>query len=125
MSLNWDVTACQPPANFDNPGDTNRLDSLIWGALYVDIGTITNANIGEWVWRVEFLRRSLGDGRSPFTLRYADGREQKLHRADLRRWVGLRTNVTTTSRKKFIKKIMDQMVNQVNAIVAEKMKEEE
>jgi len=95
MSLNWDANKCANPLPA-NDSEAGGRECLIWGSIVLDMGDITEKNVDEWLFRFKFLEKI---NRS-FT-------NQPMTVDVIRRWIGLRMNVITLSRKKWMKKIMD------------------
>lgn len=101
MSLNWDSTKCNPAEPVDD-NDFNSRECMIWGSVAVDIGEITEKNIDEWVFRLRFLDR-LGRGIT----------NTPVPESVVRRWIGLKMNVVTEPRKKWMKKRLDRLERDV------------
>ena len=96
MSLDWDISDC----TFDRDSDLHlaNADRLIWETLAVDLGSIKEKNLSEWVFRcavIKILNNRINDSFGPVTEEF------------LRPYIGLCTNVSTTSRAKFMKKCMN------------------
>lgn len=96
MSLDWDVSEC----TFDRDSDSHiaTADRLIWTTLAVDLGSITEKNLSEWVFRcavIKILNNRINDSFGPVTEDF------------LRPYIGLCTNVSTTTRAKFMNKCKD------------------
>lgn len=125
MPLNWDATRCKPVAPLDGRDGVWR-DILVFGTMTVGLHNITADNIDEWLWRARFLKRI---GFSDLELHYAKKEEAPLNKrgrrpkvkptakttidtiplsaAVLRRWIGLSTNASDYTRKKFVKNWTD------------------
>lgn len=108
MSLDWNTTRCNPPHPKDDD-DKNLRTTLIWGAMGVDMGSITAKNVEEWMFRLKFQEvirldyLSLGEmSDKPDALR-----------AGLTRWIGLSTNVPSLTRKKWLAKVTGLMEKRV------------
>lgn len=108
MSLDWNTEKCKPPLP-EGDDDKNLRTTLIWGSLAVDLGSITDKNVEEWMFRLKFQEAigldylSLGEmSDSPKALR-----------AGLTRWIGLTTNVPTLTRKKWLAKVTGLMEKRV------------
>lgn len=101
MALHWDSTKCNPPEPADD-NDFNGRECMIWGSIAVDMGEITEKNVGEWMFRLRFLER-IGQGISTVSI----------PESVVRRWVGLKMNVFTETRKKWMKKRMERLEEQV------------
>ncbi len=98
MSLNWNISDC----TFDR--DSNKehaiAERLIWETIAVDLGSITEKNLDEWVFRMavlQTLRNRMNDSFGPVTKDF------------LRPYIGLYTNVADTSRAKFMNKCKDML----------------
>lgn len=101
MSLNWNTTDCVTPTPVDDL-EAGQRECLIWGSIGIDLGEITQSNIQEWLFRFKFLEtinRSLTT--RPMTLEV------------IQRWIGLRTNVISLTRKKWMKRVMEQVEREV------------
>lgn len=101
MSLNWDANRCANPI----PADANEAggrECLIWGSIAVDVGEITDKNVDEWLFRFKFLESV---GRSITN--------QPMTRSIIERWIGLRMNVITQPRKKWMKRVMENIERDV------------
>lgn len=101
MSLNWDSTRCSNP-NPVNDNESGERECLIWGSIATDMGEITEKNVNEWFFRFKFLESV---GKSITT--------QPMTRSVIERWIGLRMNVVTLPRKKWMKRVMDQIERDV------------
>ena len=98
MSLNWNIGNCK----YDLESKTQHANAerLIWETLAVDLGSITEQNLDEWVFRMavlKILRNRTNDSFGPVTIEF------------LRPYVGLLTNVSNTSRAKFMNKCKDML----------------
>lgn len=106
MSLDWDTNACKPPLPIDDDDKILRT-TLIWGALAVDLASITAKNVEEWMFRLKYQEvigldyLSLGE------------MDRDMLRAGLTRWIGLSTNVPTLTRKKWLAKVTGLMEKRV------------
>lgn len=116
MSLNFDLSAVKTrlgdrweevttsPDTRHLPEDQQKwhpvTDTLIWMALAVDLGKITEDNIDEWCFRVGLINRitgrpNLSGGLGDYTLT----------RKDIENHIGMSTNVTTRSRSAWLTRI--------------------
>jgi hypothetical protein len=96
MSLDWDVSECTFDRNFER--QTANAENLIWKTMAVDLGSITEKNLSEWVFRCAVLNILNNDIKfDPVTEDF------------LRPYIGLYTNVSTTSRAKFMNKCKDML----------------
>ena len=101
MSLNWDSTNCNPAEPVDD-NDFNGRECMIWGSIAVDLGEVNEKNVDEWMFRLRFLER-IGRGIT----------STPMPESIVRRWVGLKMNVITENRKKWMKKRMDRLERDV------------
>lgn len=122
VSLDFDYSACHGRESWGQR-DWDMLDKLIWGTMVVDIGTITDANIREWLFRMTLGDRILG-GRGYFVMRYQFDGDIPLTAAHLRKFVGLKTNVTTTTRAKWMKKVISQATSLIESRVSSELQKE-
>lgn len=108
MSLDWNTEKCKPPLP-EGDDDKNLRTTLIWGALAVDLASITAKNVEEWMFRLKYQEvvgldyLSLGE--------MSD--KPDILRAGLTRWIGLSTNVPTLTRKKWLAKVTGLMEKRV------------
>jgi hypothetical protein len=101
MALHWDSTKCNPAEPVDD-NDFNGRECMIWGSIAVDLGEVTEKNVDEWMFRLRFLER-IGRGIT----------NTPMPESIVRRWVGLKMNVSTETRKKWMKKRMDRLEQDV------------
>ena len=101
----------------------HMLDRLIWGTIVVDIGSITDANIGEWLFRMRLGDRMMG-GAGYFTMKYEGEERFPIVAEHLRKFVGLTTNVSTTTRAKWLKKAVRQASERVESLVSSELQRE-
>lgn len=73
------------------------LDTLIWACMSVDLRGIEEKNIEEWMFRLQVLEMT--KDKIPSDPRF------RITRGVLRRFIGLHTNVYTTTRRAFMAKI--------------------
>lgn len=116
MSLDWSVenvldfeNRCYRPSPFSEDKGHGRVvlqvdtEALVHGAMQVDIGGIRTINVNEWHFRIEYLKRvginwlTKWDGEKsvPVWPTYDAICDH----------IGLRTNVATTARQKWIRKV--------------------
>jgi len=122
VSLDFDYSACHGRESWLQR-DWEILDKLIWGTMIVDIGTITDANISEWLFRMTLGDR-IHSNRGYFVMRYQFDEEIPLTAAHLRKFVGLKTNVTTTTRAKWMKKVISQATSLIESRVSSELQKE-
>jgi hypothetical protein len=122
MSLNFDLTRCDPAACFKGEGDDRTLttfaEGMIWSTMAIDIGDLNAKNLDEVVWRLNFLisidravLRKDHDG-SFYT------------RDEIRPFVGLRTNVSTKTRKAWLRSVFDSIERNFNYSQQARFREE-
>ena len=89
----WHMTPLQP-----------KTHALVWASMLIEMGTINEKNVDEWDFRLRCIYRlDLG----PTNKHYMPTRE------DIEKHIGLRVNVVTVSRAKFMtrcKKMLEQAV---------------
>lgn len=105
MSLNWNFTKCNLVRDADGTlTDKNLakwLDMVVYSTYAVDLGTITEDNISEWMWRQKCL---LALGRS---ICLVDGKPAVIPEFVLRSLIGFYTNVPTRTRRQWLMSQMD------------------
>jgi hypothetical protein len=114
VPLNWDCKNCAEPVPANETESTER-EYLILSSLTLDLGEITEANVDEWYFRLKF-REMIG--------RAIPTTSQSMRMNVIKRWIGLRTNVTTISRKKWINKVIDHITHDVNDMICMEKREE-
>lgn len=98
MSLNWNIEKCDPLAK--SPGNWGTTDSFIWATMAVDLGELTEKNHNEWRVRLKMWART-SEPRGLFAMLL------DLPEAEWRMRYGLHTNVPTTTRAAFKRKLAD------------------
>jgi hypothetical protein len=122
MALNWRVgeiknykKVCYRVAPADIPYEgikkgelvmRQECNRLIWATMNVDLGSITAKNIDEWAFRLNVL---YDIGLSAFP--------KPLTKAELKKYIGLSTNVSTKTRRQFMKKISDHIARKAQEYV--------
>lgn len=97
MALHWDLKNCDHSACWDSEGNmTQTCSSMIWATMLVGINHITEQNIHEFAYRLEFDRRLCGT--------FKTGDDQPVRPETLRPFIGLKTNASTWTRLQFEKK---------------------
>jgi len=112
MALNWSITKIRDwnklqgkygPGGvvIEKPKDPLGifLNSIILTTVCVDLDKITEKNIREWIWRIEFLNQL---GKSSIS----QNQVFRITPGVLKRFIGLSTNATNNTRKRFIKKVV-------------------
>jgi hypothetical protein len=91
MSLNHDTTACSPAVP-QSPDDEQALESILETFIgIVRLRELTNDNLDEWLFRMDFWDRV-----------HASRHPRKNLRKRLQRWVGLKTNGYNDTREDWI-----------------------
>ena len=95
----------------DRDASRQRAESIGWLLMYVHQNEITEDNIEEIIFRMQFADTIHG---SPFMKK--DGKEISLEeiREQLRRHIGLETNGTVSTRHKFIVNVAKNLANDVD-----------
>ena len=112
MSLNWSVEKCTFDRNYER--QTANAENLIWKTMAVDLGSITEKNLSEWVFRcavINILDTEIKFG--PVTEDF------------LRPYIGLCTNVSTTTRAKFMNKCKDMLQRDAMDAIRRQEKEDD
>lgn len=125
MSLNFDLTRCDPAACFKGEGDdrtlTTMAEGMIWSTMAIDIGDLTDKNLDEVVWRLNFL---ISIDRSVLRKHSAGQAYAFYSRDEIRPFVGLRTNVSTKTRKAWLKSVFDSIERNFNYSQQARFREE-
>lgn len=103
MSLDWDTTKCLPSATPQTQEESDIRHALIWATIGLDLGSITEKNLDEWVFRLFHQKRL---GLDYINLGTDSPAEVEQY---VRRWIGLHCNVTTLSRKKWLARVSEIM----------------
>jgi len=96
MSLDWDCEDCANPlpANEEESGIRN---ALIWGTVALCLGSITEENVDEWVFRLMHQKRLGLDH-----MWIDDDVKPPEVEGWVRRWIGMVTNAKTLPRKEWL-----------------------
>ena len=117
MALNFDYTRCADRESWSDR-DYDVLDTFIWGTICVDLGTITEENIPEWLFRMKIYDAVLGPF---FSKKYQNEDRFPLGVSHLRKFIGLRCNVVDMKRKQWLKKFWDRAADRVQERVEYEM----
>lgn len=113
MSLRWNTEKCRPPqANGDEEAIFRT--SLIYLTLGLDLGSVTEDNVDEWLWRI-WHQKTAG-------LEYFDvpeGMTPQVLRAMIARWVGLYTNVPSKPRKEYLRRASQVLADRTSEELAD------
>ena len=98
MALHWNLKACDQSACWDEDGGMKNLPhGLIWATMVVGLNEITEKNISEWCWRLNWEIRLHG---TRAILRKIT--ELPYNESDLRPFIGLHTNASSKTRKQYL-----------------------
>jgi hypothetical protein len=100
MALHFDYTTVPGPKTFEYDGQTTMhptLHTLIISSMVVGLGEITEKNLPEWRFRLATYERLCG------SLRTVAGADAPFTKQDVADYVGLKVNVTDTTRAAFMK----------------------
>lgn len=100
MSLNWDITKVHDTESLTE-NDRVTLDSLIWASIPVGIAEITEDNAYEFYTRLAYYERVAGAGR------HKDGESIYMQPGDVKRFIGLKTNVSRKTKTVFQRDMFD------------------
>jgi hypothetical protein len=113
MALYWSIARVKNWKEIADDADQRGItDAIVWASLVYDLGRVTKKNLDEWLFRQEFARRV-----NDFYPYYRGADRSTLTRAELERRIGLETNVVTTSRPAFQRKLIDKLVRDVNSAI--------
>jgi hypothetical protein len=117
MALHWSIARVKDWQQLAEDDEQRKItEAVVWAALVYDLSGLTEKNIDEWLFRQEFARRV--DDLYPITRpRSQDHKRDLFTRTELERRIGLSTNITTTSRAAFQKKLIDKVVGDINRLL--------
>jgi hypothetical protein len=117
MALHWSIERVKDWQQLAEDDEQRKItEAVVWAALVYDLSGVTEKNVDEWRFRQEFARHI--DDFYPITRpRSQDHKRNLFTRAELERRIGLSTNVTTTSRAAFQKKLIDKMVSDLTGVI--------
>lgn len=104
MALHWDITKCENSDSLTTDEQWPVTRHIIWATMFVGMGRITEENIETFAKRVMAHDKVAG----PFLSRWDDdGKKEDYFPGfeEIRKYIGLSTNVTTISDDKFYKKL--------------------
>ena len=114
MALHWSIERVRDWKEIAEDDEQRKItEAVVWAALVYDLSSIREKTIDEWLFRQEFARR-VDDFYPIIRPRSHDHKRDLFTRAEIERRIGLGTNVTTTSRAAFQKKLIDKVVSDVN-----------
>lgn len=128
MSLDWRMTGPYDPEN--NPLHSDGMtETMVFATMSVGLTDLTEKNLEEWIWRIEFLRM-IGHNLGTRAVRDENGKasfeDYYPSPAELKAWIGLRTNAGTDTRKQWMKTVMLTLEHKANRSaydLIQKMKE--
>lgn len=121
--VHWGSESSNPPTPMTEEDGYFR-SMLIDLSGLVGLSKVTEENIEEWLWRVEFLRHALAD-RNIGQLKFGgkDLRRIPLDPSVLRRWVGLWTNWSSITRPAFVRQHMESLEQKITRRARASMEE--
>jgi hypothetical protein len=98
------------------------LEAMTWWSMSLDLCGVTEKNIDEWLFRIKYARKvgwfNRDQGKFPYLTE--DGwTTRPITRKDMESVVGLKCNVATTSRSKWLRRVQQQIAAQVDEEVRE------
>jgi hypothetical protein len=117
MALHWSIERVEDWQQLAQDDEQRKItEAVVWAALVYDLSGVTEKNVEEWRFRQEFARHT--DDLYPITRpRSQDHKRDLFTRAELERRIGLSTNVTTTSRAAFQKKLIEKVASDVDRVI--------
>jgi hypothetical protein len=117
MALHWSIERVTDWQQLSEDDQQRKItEAVVWAALVYNLSGITEKNIDEWLFRQGFVRR-VDDFYPIIRPRSQDHKRDLFTRAEIERRIGLGTNVTTTSRAAFQKKLIDKVVSDVDRAI--------
>jgi hypothetical protein len=96
------------------------LGAITWWSLSVDLNGVTEKNVDEWLFRIKYARKVGWFTREQGLIQEWTEEgwlTRPITRKDMESVVGLKCNVATTSRSKWLRRVQQQIVAQVDAEV--------
>jgi hypothetical protein len=108
MALHWNLKRCDQSACWDSEGNMSGIaHGLIWATLAIGLNEITEANVSEWCWRLNFEVRMHGERAILTKTNPSDGTSGgQFDEMDLRPFIGLNTNASKRTRKQYLASVM-------------------
>ena len=97
------------------------LAAMTWWAMSVDLHGVTEKNVDEWLFRIRYARRVGWFVRRQGLIEEwtEEGWSTRpITRKDMESVVGLKVNVATTSRSKWLKRVQQQIVREIESEVS-------
>jgi hypothetical protein len=82
-------------------------NALIWGTMFVDMGAITEENVDEFFARTAVHEKLSGAYLSETNNETGETKPRPITLQDVRDHIGLKTNVSTLTRAKWMKRVLD------------------
>lgn len=103
--LNWRFT---DQSRFDAIPESERHwnDAFIWMCLALDMRSITQENVGEWIWRWNFYSRVIGPSYWRVGTDGKRGGEYLPTRLEVEARIGLETNCSQKTRRQFVDRLV-------------------
>ena len=99
MPLTWDATKCD--LDFDDENESVITQTTVFLCAAIGMGSITEKN-----WKEFYIRSAVVDRvKGPFM--YKDGEPRSLKSSDIKRRIGLKTNVTFVTKATWRKSFME------------------
>lgn len=122
MSLDFETSKCNPPLPKD-ANDNSLREVLIFGSITTGIPDITEKNYKEVFARLHLAEKVYG----AYRVRSAKKGPQPVYLklSEVKRWIGLHTNVSTMTRAQFLKcfdRHLDYIIRQAEREEAEAAK---
>lgn len=96
MSLNWNISKCKDWKRLADKKGWPVTDKLVWATMAVGMGEITERNYEEFYRRLHIIEQNNGT----FFLQH-NGQPRYITLAEVKRRIGLYTNVGTITKAKF------------------------
>jgi hypothetical protein len=105
MSLNWSIKTCQNPEALQEEGEWPMTEVFIWQTMSVGIGRITEENAPEFYARLKMWEAIVGDLFQRRNTETGKWEYVGVSFDDVKKRIGLSTNVTTISRSEWLKSV--------------------
>jgi hypothetical protein len=123
MALNWDITNCNnyEALQVEEYGEWSITNALIWLTIGVDMGQITETNIGEFYARTKVWELITGAIINKENETTKEWEPYFLTFSDIHKRIGLLTNVSNESITKWFKRI-EKVNKEANKVSTNKIK---
>ena len=123
MALNWNITNCNnyQALQIEETGEWSVTNALIWLTIGVDMGQITETNIGEFYARTKVWELVTGAMINKQNEETKEWEPYFLTFSDTHKRIGLSTNVSYESITKWFKRI-EEINKQANKVSTNKIK---